>query len=286
MNSHSTTLSPQRSQGRYAKAFSDHQQQGGKAFIPFTLLGWPSATLSKEIVQTMIRAGATALELGIPFSDPVADGPVIQTAAQEALAQGFQVDDAMALLQEIRLMDEQIPIGLLVYYNVILARGVDRFFSDLSNAGVDGILIPDLPPESAGEVFPVAQRHGIELIFIASPLTSTERLGLMTQYAGGFLYIVSRLGITGVEERYDDTLESLLENLKTQTSLPLCVGFGISKPEHAQRMFSLGADGVIVGSHILQRIREGLKGDPSGKAALRDLYNYLVQMRDACQQES
>lgn len=283
MSSHSTTLPPKRSQGRYAKAFAANHKQGGKAFIPFTLLGWPTATLSKEIVQTMIQAGATALELGIPFSDPVADGPVIQTAAQEALAQGFQVDDAMALLQEIRLMDEQIPIGLLVYYNVILARGADRFFSDLSNAGVDGILIPDLPPESAGEVFPVAQRHGIELIFIASPLTSAERLGLMTQYADGFLYIVSRLGITGVEERYDDTLETLLKNLKSQTSLPLCVGFGISKPEHAQQMFSLGADGVIVGSHILQRIREGLKDDPSGKAALQDLHDYLVQMRDACQ---
>lgn len=265
---------------RYARRFKAMASEGRKAFIPFTLLGWPTPDVSMAVVKQMIDSGATALELGIPFSDPVADGPVIQEAAAEALLKGFRVDDAMTMLREIRFMDEEIPIGLLVYYNLILARGIERFFGELAEVGVDAVLIPDLPPEAAGEVFPAAQRNGVELIFIVSPLTSDERLSLIAQYAGGFLYVVSRLGITGVEERYDEELEALLTRIRSHAQLPLCIGFGISQPHHAEKMFSIGADGVIVGSRIIQLVKQAHQShggnEPSAIAA------YMAEMIKAC----
>lgn len=267
----------QEKKNRYAVRFGQLQKEGRKAFIPFTLLGWPDLQTSREVIQTMIDSGVTALELGIPFSDPVADGPLIQEAACQTVANGFRVDDAFSLLREIRLQDEEIPIGLLVYYNLILVRGIERFFEDLCEAGVDGILIPDLPPEAAGEVFPVAQRFGIELIFIVSPLTSEKRLEVLKTYAGGFLYIVSRLGITGVEERYDTELKSLMAMIRSHIHLPLCVGFGISTPAHANTMVSLGADGVIVGSKIIQLIKSCVEENRSD-AVRNDLGNYLNEM--------
>lgn len=270
----------QEKKNRYGTRFKSLKTKDQKGFIPFTLLGWPNLEASRTIIRTMIDSGATALELGIAFSDPVADGPLIQEAAGHTIAQGFRVEDALCLLKEVRLMDEEIPIGLLVYYNLILVRGIDRFFEDLAEAGVDGILIPDLPPESAGEVFPVAQRFGIELIFIVSPLTSEKRLEVMKTYAGGFLYIVSRLGITGVEERYDTELQGLLSMIRNHMDLPLCVGFGISTPEHATNMFELGADGVIVGSRIIQLVK-----DSEHDSIQVNLAEYLTLMTNSCQLE-
>ncbi len=252
-----------RSINRYAARFAD----GKKAFMPFTLLGWPNADASLGIVRTLIESGATALELGIPFSDPVADGPIIQAAAKEALDNGFTVDQGIELLKQIRALDSEIPIGLLVYYNLVLARGIERFFADMADAGVDGVLIADLPPEQAEEVAPFARKYGLQLIFIVSPLTSDERLKLILKYAGGFHYVVSRLGITGVEERYDTALAELIARLKTKSDLPVLVGFGISKPEHVQKMIALGADGAITGSAIIHRA-----GDIAG------LSRYVRQM--------
>jgi tryptophan synthase alpha chain len=267
--------------GRYAVRFAQLAERGEKAFIPFTLLGWPNREMSRTMIEAMIDSGATALELGIAFSDPVADGPLIQQAAAETLATGFRVKDAMALLKEIRLRAPELPIGLLVYYNLVLRQEPEAFFQQLATVGVDGVLIPDLPPEAAGEIFPIARRHGIELIFIISPLTSPARLALIQQYAGGFLYIVSRLGITGVEERYDETLSTLLQRIRQQSPLPMCVGFGISQPDHARKMFQLGADGVIVGSKILQLAQQTAQTQ-GAEAVLPALNGYLAEMMACC----
>lgn len=242
--------------GRYAKRFDALQRDGKKAFIPFTILGWPNRDRSMEIIEAMLAGGATMLELGLAFSDPAADGPIIQQADVETLASGFTVQDALALIRDIRQKDADIPIGLLVYYNMVLARGAEAFFQQVAEAGVDGVLIADLPPEVASEVHPAAQKAGIDLIFIVSPLTSESRLQQICTMAGGFLYVVSRLGITGTEARYDTELEALLTRIKANTSIPACVGFGISTPEQAQSMVRLGADGAITGSKVIQLMRD------------------------------
>lgn len=263
---------------RYDLRFIQLHEHGQKAFIPFTLLGWPDRETCLEIVKMMIQSGAAALELGLAFSDPVADGPIIQQAAFETLASGFRVRDAFDLLREIRCLDQDIPIGLLVYYNMVLAKGVEQFFQQAAEAGVDGVLIADLPPEAEPEVFTLAKKNGMAPICIISPLTSKERLPLIGQQAGGFLYVVSRLGITGTEERYDTQLQALLERARAQTKLPLCVGFGISTPEQAHKMFAAGADGVITGSKILQLVQEN-----QGKALEQTLKPFLEAMNRMAQ---
>jgi len=266
---------------RYSALFQRLQTEKRHAFIPFTLLGYPNQQASFDAIKTLIDAGASALELGLAFSDPMADGAIIQKAATETLANGYTVNDALELLTQIRAYAPEIPIGLLVYYNMVLARSVQGFFEDMAKAGVDGVLIADLPPENMHEVAPFAKQSGVELIHIVSPLTSNERLKTIAKNAGGFLYIVSRLGITGVEERFDQQLTALLKRVKAQTKLPLCVGFGISKPEHASQMIQAGADGVITGSRVIQIIQE-----TSGNTRNSTLTQFVLSMLGACQRSA
>lgn len=265
-----------RESGRYARRFAELSAQGRKAFIPFTLLGWPNPDISLALIDAMLEGGATMLELGLAFSDPAADGPIIQQAATETLESGFTVKDALEIIRAVRCKDADIPIGLLVYYNMVLARGADEFFRQMAEAGVDGVLIADLPPELAEEVLPAARRVGVDLIFIVSPLTSPERLRRIAGMAGGFLYVVSRLGITGTEERYDEQLQELLATIKETTRLPACVGFGVSTPEQATRMIRLGADGVITGSRVIQLVRDNPSQPPSAF-----LTSYIHAMADS-----
>jgi tryptophan synthase alpha chain len=260
---------------RYQKRFAKLAETGQKAFIPFTLLGWPDPDTSFEIIRTMIESGATALELGWAFSDPIADGPVIQAAAFETLASGFKVTDALKLIERIRTIDSEIPIGLLVYYNMVLVQGIPDFFRLASQSGVDGVLIADLPADNAEEVSEAATNYGVSLIFIVSPLTTDERLTLILQNAGGFIYGVSRLGITGTQERYDEHLQSMIQRVRAQTNLPLCLGFGISTPEQARKMLDLGADGVITGSRVIE-IVDALRPNPPTDG-LRSYFRTMVE---------
>ncbi|HEY9719844.1 MAG TPA: tryptophan synthase subunit alpha [Trichormus sp.] len=265
---------------RYEQRFAELTQRKQKAFVPFILLGWPDKAVCLESVKTMIVSGASALELGLAFSDPVADGPVIQRAAHETLASGFKVEDGFNLLQEIRAVDAAIPIGLLVYYNLVLAYGVEQFFQQCRNVGVDGVLIADLPVENAPEVLPFAKQNEIALIYLISPVTTEERLELICQNAGGFLYLVSRLGVTGTKERdeqIDSHLSALIAGVKQRSKVPVCAGFGVSKPEHAETMLSLGADGVITGSRVIEIIRS-----QTGAAAQKQLDSFCREMLDVC----
>ncbi len=205
-------------------------------------------------METMIDCGASALELGFAFSDPIADGPTIQRAACATLASGFKVSDGFELVRQARALDSDIPIGLLVYYNMVLVRGTESFFREAAEAGADGVLIADLPPEAAEEITPAAAKFGIAPLFIVSPLTTSDRLDLILRSAGGFLYAVSRLGVTGVHEKYDAQLKDLLDRVHRQTDLPVLVGFGVSTPEQARHMIALGADGVITGSKIFDLV--------------------------------
>jgi tryptophan synthase alpha chain len=261
---------------RYANTFAHLHANGQGAFIPFTLLGWPNKADCLAIIQTMVDAGASCLELGLPFSDPVADGPIIQTAAMQTLAQGFSVSDAFELIATVRANNPSIPIGLLVYANMVLARGVATFCHDAAQAGVDGVLIADVPPEMAPEFTPAMQQAGLDSLFIISPLTTPQRMAQLAPQAGGFLYAVSRLGITGTEERYDDSLASLIQQAKATCHLPVCVGFGISTPKQAQAIMALGADGVITGSGVLACVSEGLTNGQTIEACLKPYLQGMV----------
>jgi tryptophan synthase alpha chain len=241
---------------RYETTFAQLKSSSEHAFIPFTLLGWPNADQSFEIIRTLIDAGAAALELGFAFSDPVADGPIIQAAAFETIEANFRLSDAFVLLTKIREYNSEIPIGLLLYFNTVLSQGIDTFFQRAAIAGVDSVLIADLPAECADEITGAAEKHGIAPVFIISPLTTKERLQQIANVAGGYLYVVSRLGITGVHESFDSDLGRLLKDAKQVCGLPLCVGFGVSTPQQARLMIEQGADGVITGSRIIQLIRE------------------------------
>ncbi|QUV86201.1 tryptophan synthase subunit alpha [Chloracidobacterium aggregatum] len=240
---------------RYAARFAALRQAGRKAFIPFTVLGFPDRARCLASIEAMLAGGATALELGIAFSDPIADGPVIQQATHDVLASGFGVHDALALIAQVRQRDADIPIGLLVYHNTVAARGAGQFFADVHAAGADGVLIADLPPEMAAEMTAAARQAGIAPIFMVSPLTDAARLQRLAALAEGFLYVVSRLGITGSQTHFDDQLRVTLERARAVVNLPLCVGFGVSTPAAAQHMVALGADGVITGSRIIEIIR-------------------------------
>jgi len=265
------------SDNRYSKRFAQLQKSGRKSFIPFTLLGWPDRQQSLEIVRSMIDSGVSALELGVAFSDPVADGPVIARAAFETLESGFKVCDALALLQEARKLDEDIPIGILIYYNVILAYGVQKFFADAKKAGVDGVLIADLPVENAGEVMPFARENDIELIFIVAPVTPFDRLDKIVTAGGGFIYFVSRLGVTGTDKIATglSELKDLILEIKKRTQLPICAGFGVSNKDNARKLFEIGVDGVIVGSRIIEIVRD----NPNFAADLKKLFD---EMNSAC----
>jgi tryptophan synthase alpha chain len=244
--------------GRYEHRFGELAERRHKAFIPFTVLGWPDREACVKHVAAMVRAGASAIEVGFPFSDPVADGPVIQKASHEVLASGFTADDAFAVLEKCRETGPSTPIGVLVYYNMVLAQGVDKFFQRCRYVGVDGVLIADLPIEAAEEVLPAAIEHNVRLIYLISPNTTPERLELICKNAGGFLYLVSRLGVTGTQardEQKDEALSRVIAETRSRTDVPICAGFGISTPHHAQKMLSLGLDGVITGSRILELVR-------------------------------
>lgn len=268
---------------RYARRFDELRKANKKAFMPFSLLGWPDRTTSFTMIKEMIDCGASALELGIAFSDPVADGPIIQRAAHETIMSGFSVKDAFDLLADVRKHDNFIPIGILVYFNTILANGVDLFFAHAKKSGVDGVLVADLPVENVDEVLPAAKAYGINLIFLVSPVTTPRRLDLILKQANGFLYLVSRLGVTGTGERSykkDMSLTELVAAIKAKTRVPVCAGFGISSRVDASQMFEIGVDGIISGSRVIQLATAAT--DHIIGSDTKNLQAYYKEMLDAC----
>lgn len=265
---------------RYAARFELLARKQQKAFVPFTLLGWPNETGSMEIITAMLQAGVSALELGFPFSDPVADGPVIQQAAHQALAGGFKLSTGLRQIKKVRALDADIPIGILIYYNMILAYGIDLFFEVAASSGVDGVLIADLPVEYANEVRPAAQQYGIDLIYLVSPVTTEKRIKSIAAKSSGFIYLVSRLGVTGSSDRdqeRDRVLGKVVSNIRECTSVPICAGFGISSPESAQSILSLGTDGVITGSRVLEIAKAAAPQELQA-----DLSSFFTSMINVC----
>jgi len=228
----------------------------GKSYLPYLMLGYPTSETCLAAAKILLDTGAHGLELGLPFRDPVADGPVIEFAGNKVLDRGFTVDNALGLVQRIRALNATAPLTIMSYYNMLLARGVDKFAADFAAAGAAGILIPDLPLERTDEILPALGKHGLKLIFMASPLTTATRLQKISAVAEGFIYVVTRLGITGAEANYSSQLMELFTRVKQNTALPAIAGFGISKPEDVTTMLNAGADGAIIGSRLVEILED------------------------------
>ena len=221
----------------------------GKAFIPFLTAGDPNLEKTEEFILEMERSGADLIEIGIPFSDPIAEGIVIQEADIRALASGTTTDKIFDMVATVR-PQVRIPLVFMTYLNPVFHYGYERFFGRCQEAGIDGIIIPDLPFEEKGELDDIAAAHGVDLISMIAP-TSEERIQKIAAEAKGFLYVVSSMGVTGVRSEITTDLGAILENIRKATDVPACVGFGISTPEQAAEIAGI-ADGVIVGSAIVR----------------------------------
>ncbi len=241
----------------YTKTFNKLRKKKEKALVPFTVLGDPDYNTSLKIIRSIVESGADVLELGFPFSDPIADGPTIQAADVRALDNSINTDKCFKIIKKVRKFTD-IPIGLLVYSNLIYQRGIDKFYRDCKSAGVTSVLVADLPVEESDDYVKSAKKYNIDPVFIVSPLTDNKRLKLILKKARGFIYLVARLGVTGARDNLKKSTLKLIRKVKRQTKLPVCVGFGISKPEHVKSVCKAGADGAIVGSALVRIIEKRL----------------------------
>ncbi len=242
------------SPARIARAFASLRREGEAGFVPFVTFGDPEPGLTLPLLESLGRAGADLIELGVPFSDPMADGPVLQRAAERALAGGATLRGCLDTVAEFRRVSD-VPIVLFGYYNPIFRYGPERFASDARAAGVDGILCVDLPPEEAGELDRASRTQGLDLIYLLAPTSTLARMRRVLSRARGFVYFVAVTGVTGVRAALPENLERLVGSVKRLTRLPVGVGFGISTPEQAARVATF-ADAVIVGSAIVRVIEE------------------------------
>lgn len=241
----------------------------GKAFIGFLTAGDPSIEKSEEYILEMERAGADLIEIGIPFSDPIAEGSIIQDANIRALSAGTTTDKVFTLVDSVR-KKSSVPLVFLTYLNPVFSYGVENFFERCSQAGIDGIIIPDLPFEEQGEVKEAAKNHDVDLISLIAP-TSEERIQMIAAGATGFIYLVSSMGVTGVRSDIKTDLKAIIESIKEVTNVPVAVGFGIHTPRQAADIANI-ADGVIVGSAIVKIIEK------YGNHAGGFLYEYIKDM--------
>lgn len=243
-----------------------------KAFIGFLTAGDPTFDASYGNIMAMVKAGADLIEIGIPFSDPIAEGPVIQDANIRALSNGMTTDRAFELAEKVR-RETDIPLVFMTYLNPVFKYGYDRFFARCEEIGVDGLICPDLPYEEKAEAADVAKKYGISVISLIAP-TSEERIKTIAADAEGFIYIVSSMGVTGVRSEIKTDLASIMKTVKQFEHVPAAIGFGISTPEQAREMSAL-ADGVIVGSAIVKIVAQ------YGENAAPHIYDYVKSMTDA-----
>lgn len=241
---------------RLNEAFQLRKEKGDRpAFIPFLMAGDPTLEDTLIYMKALAEEGADVIELGIPYSDPLADGPVIQRAAARALAAGARIEGVFSLIGRARREGFSLPIVLLTYINPVLQYDPERFFTDLEKAGGDGVIIPDLPFEESGNIMEISKRTGISLITLVAP-TSKERLGKILSHRDGFIYAVSSLGVTGARDQLSDSLIPFLQAIRSHTSLPICVGFGLSRREQVEAL-APHCDGVIVGSALIRQVENG-----------------------------
>lgn len=263
---------------RYDQLFADLAEKNQGAFIPFVTIGDPNAEQSFAIIKTLIDAGADALELGIPFSDPSADGVTIQMAALRAINSGTNTDICIDILRRVREYAPTIPIGLLLYGNLVFARGIDNFYRDMSAVGVDSVLIADLPMRESKPFREAAVKYGVAPIFIAPPNASQETLHQVSMHGHGYTYVLSRAGVTGAETQAEMPGIQLINTLENYNAAPAVLGFGISTPEHVKQALAAGAKGAISGSAVVKIIENNLADEA---AMLNVLSRFVAQMKSA-----
>lgn len=244
----------------------------GKAFIAFITCGDPDLETTAAAVRAAVKGGADLIELGIPFSDPTAEGPVIQGANLRALKGGVTTDKIFAFVRELR-RDVTVPLVFMTYANVVFSYGAERFISTCKDIGIDGLILPDLPYEEKDEFQPLCRKYGVDLISLIAP-TSENRIAMIAKEAEGFIYLVSSLGVTGVRSEIKTDLAAIVDVIRKNTDVPCAIGFGISKPEQAKKMADI-ADGAIVGSAIVKLLEQ------YGKQAPEPIAAYVKSMKDA-----
>jgi tryptophan synthase alpha chain len=240
---------------RISQLFERTKHDGRAAFIAYVTAGDPSPDRTPAIIHALERGGADLIELGVPFSDPIADGPVIQRGADRALKAGTTVVKVLDIARRIR-ETSQIPLLLFTYLNPVLRYGLDKLARDAKAAGIDGCLLTDVSVEEAGPYVETMRKAGLDTVFMATPTSTDARLKLVAQFSTGFVYLVSRMGVTGVRASVSDSLSALVDSVRRVTSLPLAAGFGISTPDQAAQVAQM-ADGVVVGSALVRLIEEG-----------------------------
>lgn len=242
---------------RIANRFASLRQRGDKALVAYIMAGDPSLATTFKLVQALERAGADIIELGLPFSDPLADGPVIQAAGQRALANKVRTDDVFQLVADLRKAGSAIPLAIMGYYNMIHARGVERFCQDARAAGVDGLIVPDVPFDEGEELLAATTASRLNLVQFIAPTSTSDRLKRAGELANGFIYAVSLTGVTGAREALPTRFKNVVMETRKYSDVPIAVGFGISRPEQVRDVCQV-ADGVIVGSAFVRLCGEGL----------------------------
>jgi len=238
---------------RIGDTFARYKNEGKTALMPYHTAGFPTLKSSKQIIRALVGAGADMVEIGVPFSDPIADGTAVQGTSQIALDNGVRIPHCIQLVRELRAEGITAPFLLMGYYNPILKYGVERFVADCAEAGVDGFIVPDLPAEESDTLRAACAAHGRDLIFMVAPTSTDERLAVAAERGSGFLYCVSVTGVTGAREKMSDTLGEYIARIRRHTDLPLAIGFGISKPEHVRQVGEI-ADGAIVGAALINAL--------------------------------
>lgn len=263
---------------RYNKMFNQLANKNEGAFVPFVTLGDPDLTTSFKIIETLIQNGADALELAIPFSDPLADGPTIQASSLRALNSKTTPPACFSLLKKVREQYPNIPIGLLMYANLVFANGIDLFYEQCANAGIDSVLIADVPIRESASFCLAAKHQGIHSIFIAPPDADEATLKLISEQGSGYTYLLSRAGVTGAENKAGMPIAPLLDKLTYFNAAPSLLGFGISTPSQVKEAILSGASGAICGSAIVKIIEQNLKDEA---AMLIDLGRFVHNMKNA-----
>ncbi|GAB2658575.1 tryptophan synthase subunit alpha [Vibrio panuliri] len=263
---------------RYQLMFDRLGEKKQGAFVPFVTVCDPNPELSLEIMRTLVKSGADALELGMPFSDPLADGPTIQGANIRALDSGATPDICFELISKIRSEFPELPIGLLMYANLVFSRGIENFYQRCANAGVDSVLIADVPTNESAEFVAAAEKYGVHPIFIAPPTASNETLKSVAELGGGYTYLLSRAGVTGAETKANMPVNDMLDRLNQFDAPPALLGFGISQPEQVKQALDAGAAGAISGSAVV-KIIESHQTEP--EQLLTKLSQFIAQMKQA-----
>jgi tryptophan synthase alpha chain len=266
---------------RYDRLFDRLKAKNEGAFVPFVTLGDPTPEHSLKVIDALVDGGADALELGIPFSDPVADGPTIQAATLRALGAGTRTQTCFDMLTQVREKYPELPIGLLVYANLVYAPGMDSFYARAAQAGVDSVLVADVPLEMAAPFKAAADKAGIETIFIAPPNGDEATLKAVAEMSSGYTYLLSRAGVTGTETKAGQPVDTLLATLKQFKAPPSLLGFGISTPEQVRDAISAGAAGAISGSAVVKIIEQHLNNP---QAMLDALTSFVKDMKAATKQ--